>query len=52
MNLESYYMDKLSEKQLEQCYEIAPSRVKQYLEAEIQHVLDKVHPSDTVLSGP
>ncbi len=44
-----YYSDKLSAGNLKRCYEIAPARVKQYLEAEIEHVVEKINPSDTVL---
>lgn len=45
----SYYEDKLSAERLKQCYEIAPPRVQQYLEAEVTHVLEKIHIGDTVL---
>lgn len=31
------------------CYEIAPPRIKQYLEAEIDYVLQKIRPGDLVL---
>ena len=44
-----YYDETLSAHRLRRCYEIAPPRVRQYLEAEIQHVLGKIRPSDTVL---
>jgi 2-polyprenyl-6-hydroxyphenyl methylase/3-demethylubiquinone-9 3-methyltransferase len=44
-----YYADKLSAERLRRCYEIAPPRVRQYLDAEIQHVLGKLGPSDAVL---
>ena len=44
-----YYADKLSAERLRQCYEIAPPRVRQYLEAEIEHVLGKIKPSHLVL---
>ncbi|MHC4945337.1 MAG: class I SAM-dependent methyltransferase [Planctomycetota bacterium] len=37
-----YYDDKLSAQRLRRCYEIAPPRVKQYLEAEIDFVLQCV----------
>lgn len=47
--MSSYYIDKLSAKRLRQCYEIAPLRVQQYLEAEVNHVLQKIHPGDKVL---
>ncbi|PIU25421.1 MAG: class I SAM-dependent methyltransferase [Candidatus Infernicultor aquiphilus] len=49
MKNKSYYLDKLSAEQLKKCYQIAPPRVRQYLDAEIQHILDKVQPSDIVL---
>jgi len=45
----SYYSEKLSAEKLKKCYDLAPERVKQYLEAEINHVLQKVQPSDIVL---
>ena len=45
----NYYEDKLSAKKLMKCYEIAPPRVKQYLEAEVNYVLQKIHPNDIVL---
>ena len=45
----AYYAEKLSGERLRACYEIASPRVKQYLQAEIEHVLDRLHPEDTVL---
>lgn len=47
--MKDYYSDKLSAEHLRQCYEIAPPRVRQYLAAEIQHVVNKIRPSDIVL---
>jgi 2-polyprenyl-6-hydroxyphenyl methylase/3-demethylubiquinone-9 3-methyltransferase len=44
-----YYSQKLSGERLKLCYEIAPPRVKQYLEAEIEFVLDKMKSSGLVL---
>jgi 2-polyprenyl-6-hydroxyphenyl methylase/3-demethylubiquinone-9 3-methyltransferase len=44
-----YYSDRLSAERLRQCYEIAPRRVRQYLDAEIRYVADRVQPSDAVL---
>jgi SAM-dependent methyltransferase len=44
-----YYAERLSGRRLERCYELAPARVKQYLEAEMRHVLDRVEPGDAVL---
>ena len=47
--MHDYYSKKLSAEQLRLCYEIAPPRVKRYLEAEIEFVLDKIKSSDLVL---
>jgi len=47
--MKNYYSEKLSAQCLKRCYEIAPPRVKQYLEAEIQFVLDHINPFDRVL---
>ena len=44
-----YYSEKLSAERLKRCYEIASPRVRQYLEAEIQHILNKIRPGDVVL---
>jgi 2-polyprenyl-6-hydroxyphenyl methylase/3-demethylubiquinone-9 3-methyltransferase len=44
-----YYSEKLCGTRLRECYEIAPPRVRQYLEAEIRFVVDRVEPSDVVL---
>jgi ubiquinone/menaquinone biosynthesis C-methylase UbiE len=44
-----YYTDKLSALKLKRCYELAPSRIQQYLDAEINYVLKKIHPGDCVL---
>jgi len=44
-----YYTQKLSAEMLRQCYEVAPPRVKQYLEAEIDFVQDRIKPSDLVI---
>jgi len=49
MTMRGYYVEKLSGQRLRQCYELAPPRVKQYLEAEIQFVLERLEPSDVVL---
>ena len=45
----NYYAKHLSALRLKQCYEIGSPRIQQYLEAEIQHTLSLIHPSDTVL---
>jgi len=47
--MKNYYSDKLNAIQLQQCYEIAPQRVKQFLEAEIDFVLQNVGIKDKVL---
>jgi 2-polyprenyl-6-hydroxyphenyl methylase/3-demethylubiquinone-9 3-methyltransferase len=44
-----YYSQKLAAERLKLCYEIAPPRVKQYLEAEIEFILEKIKPSDMIL---
>jgi SAM-dependent methyltransferase len=44
-----YYSENLAGERLRQCYEIAPPRVRQYLNAEIQHVLSRTGPEDSVL---
>jgi len=44
-----YYTEKLSGRRLQRCYEVAPPRVQQYLEAEILHAVSRLHPTDTVL---
>ncbi len=44
-----YYVDKLSARRLQRVYEIAPPRVRRYLEAEIEHVLDRIGTGDAVL---
>lgn len=47
--MSGYYAEKLSAERLKRCYEIAPPRVKQYLEAEIEYVLDKLKSTERVL---
>jgi len=47
--MDNYYAQKLSAERLRLCYEIAPPRIKQYLEAEIDFVLAKIKTSDLVL---
>lgn len=44
-----YYSEKLSAERLKRVYEIAPPRVKQYFEAEIDFVLGNLNPGDTAL---
>lgn len=47
--MKSYYLDRLSSNSLKRCYEIAPQRIRQFLEAEIDYTLQKVRSSDKVL---
>lgn len=47
--MKGYYSDRLSAERLRRCYDIAPPRVKQYLDEEIQHVVNKIQPTDLVL---
>jgi 2-polyprenyl-6-hydroxyphenyl methylase/3-demethylubiquinone-9 3-methyltransferase len=49
MTLYRYYSDRLAAERLERAYQVAPPRVRQYLEAEIEHVTQKIRPDDTVL---
>jgi 2-polyprenyl-6-hydroxyphenyl methylase/3-demethylubiquinone-9 3-methyltransferase len=44
-----YYDDKLSAEKLRRVYDIAPARVQQYFEAEIEHVLTRIVPDSRVL---
>lgn len=44
-----YYKEKLAALRLKQVYDIAPERVRQYLKAEVDHVMDKIKPGDLVL---
>jgi 2-polyprenyl-6-hydroxyphenyl methylase/3-demethylubiquinone-9 3-methyltransferase len=46
--MERYY-DKLAGARLKEVYDIAPPRIKQYLEAEIKHVISRVQSQDSVL---
>jgi len=43
--MSGYYADKLAAERLRACYDLAPPRVKAYLEAEIEFVLSKTTPS-------
>ena len=48
-NMINYYSKLLNSNNLQRCYEIAPKRVKQFLEAEIVFVLNKTRQNDIVL---
>ena len=45
----SYYSQKLAADRLKQVYAIAPRRIRQYLDSELNHVIAKLHPTDLVL---
>ncbi|MBN2461483.1 MAG: class I SAM-dependent methyltransferase [Candidatus Cloacimonetes bacterium] len=45
----NYYREKLSGKRLKLCYDTAPARIKQYLQAEIEYVISHIEPTDSVL---
>jgi ubiquinone/menaquinone biosynthesis C-methylase UbiE len=47
--MQGYYTEKLSAEQLKKCYEIAPDRVQQYLDSELNFVLSKIKHTDSVL---
>ncbi|MEJ2052180.1 MAG: hypothetical protein P8Y60_20500 [Calditrichota bacterium] len=47
--MSGYYQEKLSALRLKRCYDIAPPRVRQYLNAEIRTVCDKIEPGNKVL---
>jgi SAM-dependent methyltransferase len=44
-----YYKTSLSSERLFQVYEIAPPRIRQYLKAEVDYVVDRISPGDMVL---
>jgi 2-polyprenyl-6-hydroxyphenyl methylase/3-demethylubiquinone-9 3-methyltransferase len=46
---DDYYTTRLSSNKLKQCYDIAPPRVFQYLNAEIKHTISLLRPTDDVL---
>jgi 2-polyprenyl-6-hydroxyphenyl methylase/3-demethylubiquinone-9 3-methyltransferase len=47
--MKGYYQKKLAADRLLACYELAPARVKAYLESEIDFVLEKTSPRQNVL---
>jgi SAM-dependent methyltransferase len=47
--MSNYYSKKLAGDRLRKCYEVAPPRVRQYLKAEIQFVINRLQPADRVL---
>jgi 2-polyprenyl-6-hydroxyphenyl methylase/3-demethylubiquinone-9 3-methyltransferase len=44
-----YYVEKLAAERLKQCYDLAPERIRRYLEAEIRFVLDRLDEGALVL---
>lgn len=47
--MSDYYTNNLSAGRLKRVYDIAPSRVKQFLKAEIDYILNKIKQDDSVL---
>jgi ubiquinone/menaquinone biosynthesis C-methylase UbiE len=47
--MRSYYSEHVSAGRLRRCYELAPPRVRRYLDAEIEHVAGRIRPGDAVL---
>jgi len=47
--MENYYSEKLNSNKLMRCYEVAPDRVKQFLEEETGFVLKRIGENDIVL---
>jgi ubiquinone/menaquinone biosynthesis C-methylase UbiE len=47
--MDSYYTETLAAEKLKRCYELAPRRIRQYLNAEIQYVRGKIDPGSHVL---
>jgi SAM-dependent methyltransferase len=45
----AYYSEKLSGERLRECYEVAPPRVRRYLQAEIDFVRSRLGPTDRAL---
>ncbi|MCK9617802.1 MAG: methyltransferase domain-containing protein [Lentimicrobiaceae bacterium] len=49
LQMRDYYSEKLNSNKLQRCYEVAPERVKQFLEEEIGFVLERIDENDIVL---
>lgn len=47
--MSGYYNNTLAAERLEECYRLAPPRVREYLEAEVRHVLARIDERDSVL---
>lgn len=47
--MSDYYNDKLSAERLVRVYDIAPPRVRRYLEMEVDHIIERISSGDAVL---
>ena len=47
--MEEYYSKSLNTNRLQKCYQVAPKRIQQLLEAEIDFVIERIGRNDTVL---
>lgn len=47
--MSGYYAKRLAGRRLQRCYELAPARVRRYLEAELLHALARIQAEDRVL---
>ncbi len=47
--MSDYYREKLSDLRLKQCYDLATPRVRQYMQAEVAHVLEFIQPGHRVI---
>ncbi len=47
--MKNYYSDRLSSERLKRVYEIATPRINQYLDAELNYVIQNLHPDDLVI---
>lgn len=47
--MKGYYEEKLAADRLKKCYAVASPRIRQYLQAEMNHVLSEIKPGDRVL---
>ena len=47
--MDNYYSKNFSAERLKRRYDIAPQRIRQYMKAEVEHVLSKIKKEDKVL---
>ncbi|HZD80394.1 MAG TPA: class I SAM-dependent methyltransferase [Actinomycetota bacterium] len=47
--MHGYYAERLADRALERCYQLAPPRVQRYLAAELEFVVAQLRPTDLVL---